>query len=219
MFFSGIFLLFLWSSRCWHLISGSSAFSKSSLNIWKFSVHILLKPSLKDFEYYLASMWNECNCAVVWAFFGFVFLWDWNENWPFTVLTVESLAARSGPADCYCHCGHRTGLAHSRCIIYSEWMSTFFLWLNKGWKAFQLEGRAKAMTQRRKYPWCVVINRFLCRAGIDHANDKANWSQPKAFGLCLVCLLSRSSLCPCAGLHILSLVYCTISSGEYCVTT
>ena len=164
-------------------------------------------------------MWNECNCAVVWAFFGFVFLWDWNENWPFTVLTVESLAARSGPADCYCHCGHRTGLAHSRCIIYSEWMSTFFLWLNKGWKAFQLEGRAKAMTQRRKYPWCVVINRFLCRAGIDHANDKANWSQPKAFGLCLVCLLSRSSLCPCAGLHILSLVYCTISSGEYCVTT
>ena len=40
-----------------NLISGSSAFSNSSLNIWKFSVHILLKPSLKDFEhYYLASM-------------------------------------------------------------------------------------------------------------------------------------------------------------------
>ena len=40
-----------------NLISGSSAFSNSSLNIWKLSVHILLKPSLKDFEhYYLASM-------------------------------------------------------------------------------------------------------------------------------------------------------------------
>ena len=38
------------------LISGSSAFSKSNLNIWKFSVHVLLKPSLKDFEHYLASM-------------------------------------------------------------------------------------------------------------------------------------------------------------------
>ena len=37
-----------------NLISGSSAFSKSSLNIWKFSVHILLKPSLKDFEHYFA---------------------------------------------------------------------------------------------------------------------------------------------------------------------
>ena len=39
-----------------NLISGSSAFPKSSLYIWKFLVHVLLKPSLKDFEYYLASM-------------------------------------------------------------------------------------------------------------------------------------------------------------------
>ena len=39
-----------------NLTSGSSAFSKSSLYIWKFSVHILLKPSLKDFEHYLARM-------------------------------------------------------------------------------------------------------------------------------------------------------------------
>ena len=69
-----------------NLISGSSAFSKSSFNIWKFSVHVLLKPSLKDFEHYLASMWNELNCAVVWTFFGIAFLWDWNENWPFPVL-------------------------------------------------------------------------------------------------------------------------------------
>ena len=68
------------------LISGSSAFSKSSLNIWKFSVHILLKPSLKDFEHYFVSMWNECNCVVVWTFFEIAFLWDLNENWPFPVL-------------------------------------------------------------------------------------------------------------------------------------
>ena len=47
------------------LISGFSAFSKSSLYVWKFLVHLLLKPSLKDFEHYLASMQNECNCAVV----------------------------------------------------------------------------------------------------------------------------------------------------------
>ena len=38
------------------LISGSSAFSKSSLYIWKFSIHILLKPNLKDFEHVLANM-------------------------------------------------------------------------------------------------------------------------------------------------------------------
>ena len=46
-----------------NLISGSSAFSKSSLNIWKFLVHILLKPRLENFEHYFASMWGEWNCA------------------------------------------------------------------------------------------------------------------------------------------------------------
>ena len=66
-----------------NLISGSSAFSKSNLNIWKFSVHILLKPSLENFEHYFANMWNECNCVVVWTFFGIALLCDWNENWLF----------------------------------------------------------------------------------------------------------------------------------------
>ena len=63
-----------------NLISGSSAFPKSSLNIWKFMVHILLKPNLENFVHYFASVWDECNCVVVWAFFGIAFLWDWNEN-------------------------------------------------------------------------------------------------------------------------------------------
>ena len=69
-----------------NLISASSAFSKTSLNIWKFTVHVLLKPGLENFEHYFTSMWDECNCAVVWAFFGIAFLWDWNANWPFPVL-------------------------------------------------------------------------------------------------------------------------------------
>ena len=69
-----------------NLISGSSAFSKTSLNIWKFTIHVLLKPGLQDFEHYFISVWDECNCAIVWAFFGIAFLWEWNENWPFPVL-------------------------------------------------------------------------------------------------------------------------------------
>ena len=48
-----------------NLISGSSAFSKSSLNVWKFMVHVLLKPDLENFEHYFASVGDECNCAVV----------------------------------------------------------------------------------------------------------------------------------------------------------
>ena len=39
-----------------NLISGSSAFSKSSLNIWKFTIHILLKPGLENFDHYFTSM-------------------------------------------------------------------------------------------------------------------------------------------------------------------
>ena len=69
-----------------NMISGSSAFYKTILVIWKFMVHVLLKPGLENFEHYFTSMWDECNRAVVWAFFGIAFLWDWNENWPFPVL-------------------------------------------------------------------------------------------------------------------------------------
>ena len=60
-----------------NLVSGSSASSKRSLYIWKFSVHVLLKPSLENSEHYFASMWNECSCAIVWTFFGIALLWDW----------------------------------------------------------------------------------------------------------------------------------------------
>ena len=46
-----------------NLISGSSAFSKTSLNIWKFMAHILLKPGLENFEHYFTSVRDECNCV------------------------------------------------------------------------------------------------------------------------------------------------------------
>ena len=69
-----------------NLISHSSAFSDPSLNIWKFLIHVLLKPCLKDFKHNLARMWNECSCMVVWTSFDIALLWNWNENWPFLVL-------------------------------------------------------------------------------------------------------------------------------------
>ena len=69
-----------------NLISSSSAFSKPSLHIWKFSVHVQLKPSKKELDHYLASMWNEHNFKVIWIFFGLDLLWIWHESLPFPVL-------------------------------------------------------------------------------------------------------------------------------------
>ena len=78
------FLSFLYGpTNVANLISGSSAFFKPSLYIWKFLVYVLLKPSLKDFEHYFASMWNEHGCIVVWTFLVIAFLLDhYNKIWP-----------------------------------------------------------------------------------------------------------------------------------------
>ena len=74
-----------------NLISGFYDFYKTSLNFWKFTVHVLLKPGLENFENYFPSVWDECNCVVVWAFFDIAFLWDWNEKWTLSspVATAE----------------------------------------------------------------------------------------------------------------------------------
>ena len=61
-----------------NLVSSSSSPSKSSLYFWKFSIHILLKPTLEDFEHNLANVGNECNCMVVGTFFGTALRMDWN---------------------------------------------------------------------------------------------------------------------------------------------
>ena len=60
-----------------NLISGSSAFSKSSLNIWKFTFHVLLKPGLEDFEHYFASMWDELcsSLSILWHYLSLGLEW------------------------------------------------------------------------------------------------------------------------------------------------
>ena len=70
-----------------NLISGSSAFSKTSLNIWKFMVHALLKPSLENFKHYFASVLDECICSEVehslaLLFFGIGMKTDFLVLWP-----------------------------------------------------------------------------------------------------------------------------------------
>ena len=79
--------MFFWSSCFFDgpagvggLISGSSAFSGASLDIWRFAVRVLLGPGLENFERCFAGVWDGCNCVVVWASFGIAFLWDWKKR-------------------------------------------------------------------------------------------------------------------------------------------
>ena len=134
----------------------SSAFSITSLNIWKFTVHVLLKPSLENFENYFAS----CEMsAIVWTFFGIALLWDWNENWPFPVLWPRlsfpsflaywvqhflslifriwnnSTGILSHPLALFIVMLHRAYLtSHSR-ISGSRWLITSS-WLSGWWRSF-----------------------------------------------------------------------------------
>ena len=110
--------MFFWNSLAFSMIQCMMAIwslvlliFKSSLNIWKFSVHVLLKPDLENFEHYFARVWDECNCVLVWTFLGIALLWNWNENWPFPVL---------------CHCWVFQICWHIDCNTFTA--SSFRIW-------------------------------------------------------------------------------------------
>ena len=69
-----------------NLISSSSFFSKPILDTWNFLVHIMLKPSMQDFNHNLSSMGDECSCLIISTLFGTTLSGDWDEDWPFPVL-------------------------------------------------------------------------------------------------------------------------------------
>ena len=139
------------------LISGSSVFSKSSLNIWKFTV--LLKPSLENLEHYFANMWDECFCAVVeyslaLTFFGigmktdllqscdncWVFQICWHiECSTFTASSFRIWNSSAGipslPLTLFGVMILKAHLtSHSR-MLGSRWVTTP-LWLSRSWRPF-----------------------------------------------------------------------------------
>ena len=103
-----------------NLISGSSAFSKSSLNIWNFLVHILLKAGLENFERYFASMWNECNCVIIWTFFGIGMKLDSLASQFFFIGVKTDLSQSSG------HCWVFQLCWHIECSTFTA--SSFRVW-------------------------------------------------------------------------------------------
>ena len=80
------FCAFSRSNRCWQFDLCSSAFSKVQLGHLEVHGSCTVEAWLGELRYYFASMWDECNCSIVWTFFGIALLWDWNENWLFPVL-------------------------------------------------------------------------------------------------------------------------------------
>ena len=102
-----------------NLISGSSAFSKTRLNIWKFMVHILLKPGLENFEYYFASVrWMQlCSLSILWHCLSLGLEWKLTFSSP--VATAEF---SSSLLACWVQCFHS--------IIFSLLVNSVFT-LNK----------------------------------------------------------------------------------------
>ena len=100
MFFSELFCFFNDPTDVGNLISGSSAFSKSSLNIWKFTVHVRLKPGLENFEHYFASMWDECNCTVVWHCLSLGLGWKLTFSSPVATAAAAAKLLQSCPTLC-----------------------------------------------------------------------------------------------------------------------
>ena len=121
-----------------NLISGSSAFFKSSLNIWKFTVRILLKPGLENFEHYFASMWDECNCAVGWAFFDIAFLWDWKHE----------------GQDLIHFCYSSSFLINGNIIIWARSRKQSYKNI-LGERVFSAEGTASAKALRKEHLWFI----------------------------------------------------------------
>ena len=63
-----------------NLNPSSFSFSRPSLDIWKFLVHIMLKPSMQDFKHGLTSMGDECDYPMISTFFGTTLLGNWDED-------------------------------------------------------------------------------------------------------------------------------------------
>ena len=141
-----------------NLISGSSAFSKYSLNIWKFMVHIMLMPGLENFEHYFTSVWDECNCVIepslALPFFGTGMkidlfqscghCWVFQIFWPIECSTFTSSAFRiwnnstgipSPPLAFFVVMLSKAHLtSHSR-MSGSRWVTTLS-WLSGLWRSF-----------------------------------------------------------------------------------
>ena len=113
-----------------NLISGSSAFSKTSLNIRKFTVHVLLKPGSENFEHYFTSMWDECNCAVICTFFGISLVVS-KTSWPHGLQPTRLLhpwdfPGKSSGVGCHCFLHRKSkGIKKEIYFCFTDYVKAF----------------------------------------------------------------------------------------------
>ena len=126
-----------------NLISGSSVFSKSNLNIRKFMVHVLLKLRLENFEHYFASVWGECICAVVWTF-----LWhslslelEWKLTFSSPVATTEFSK----------FAGH----------LWVAQSQTWLKWLSSSSSSWHIEYSTLTASSFRLWNWVFSLGKLL----------------------------------------------------------
>ena len=88
--FSWIIFLILWLISCYQFDLSFPCLFLIQLEHLEFQFQIstswTVEAYFENFEHYFASVWDECNCEVVWTFFAIAFFGDWNENWPFPVM-------------------------------------------------------------------------------------------------------------------------------------
>ena len=151
-----------------NLISGSSAFSESSLNIWKFTVHLLLKPGLKNFEQYFARVWDECNCAVVWTFFGIAF----------------GIGMKTDLFQSYGHCWVFQICCHIECNTFTA--SSFRIWNSStGIPSPPLALFIVMLPTWLRIPGCLALGEWLhCHGYLGHED---------LYCIILLCILATSS--------------------------
>ena len=144
-------------------ISGSLGFSKTSLNIWNLMIYILLKSGLENYDHYFTSIWDECNCAVVWVlpFFGIGMKtdlfqscghgWVFHIFWHIECSTVTASSFRiwnsstgtpSPPLALFivllpkAHLTSHSRMFGSRWVITPLWLSELINWGNHNWKRY-----------------------------------------------------------------------------------
>ena len=113
-----------------NLISCSSAFSKSNVNIWNFLIHVLLKHHLENFEHFFGSMWNQCSCEIEHSltlpFFGIGIKYELFQSWGhYTIFQI------CWPIDCSTFTASSFRIWNSSAGILSPLLTLFIVMLPK----------------------------------------------------------------------------------------